>query len=135
MPTTKAPPKVPEPEFGGSLHTYEQLMSTDRSNGGFRLIYPQKERRYGQHATLGYVIDHGSTSGYEITVITESLSQRMTQHQFFSKLKDRTQPIEPPEEWGSAAWEAWCRDNVQGVQLVLAQIRQKTRERGAEVSA
>jgi len=133
--TTQVPPEVPKPSFSDNLHEHEQLMSTGEPNGGLCLIYPCEERRYGQHATLGYIVTHGSTGGYEVTVITETLSQRMEQDHFFSKFRKRTQVIDPPDEWTKAAWEAWCRDNVQGVQFVLAQIRQKTRWQGAEVAA
>jgi len=104
-------------------------------NAGFCLIYPREERRYGQHATLGCIVAHGSTDGYGVIVITETLSQRMSQDRFLSKFKERTQLVNPPKRWANSAWEAWCRDNIQGVQFVLSQIQQKTRWKGAEVVA
>lgn len=93
-------------------------MSSDRTRGGFRLLYPDADPQIGSHATLIYTIEHPS-DGYSKTVISARLCEEMSHTDFGSDIEPRSQKVDPPKEWAEAAWEAWVSDRVRGVQRVL----------------
>lgn len=97
-------------------------MSSQRSRGGFRLLYPSAEPSASGHATLCYVVDHGRRGDYEMTVITPSLSKRMSHDDFRTDITPRSQGIDPPTAWADAAEEAWTAGRVGAVQHVLRRL-------------
>jgi hypothetical protein len=97
-------------------------MSSDRDHGGFRLLYPSDDPHVGGHATLTYVVDHGRKGGYEYTLVTASLSKRVSMKTFLADIEDRSQGVDPPDPWAEAAWSAWKQGGPDAVQQVLRQI-------------
>lgn len=109
-------------------------MSSQRTHGGYRLLYPSAEPSASGHATLCYVVDHGSRGGYDMTVITATLSDRKTHDEFRSDIKPRSQGIDPPTGWAKAAWEAWLAGRVSAVQRVLRQLTTREEQPASEAN-
>jgi len=123
MPTTKPPPGVPdESRTSMTSQTHDQLiMTSDRTRGGFRLLYPSEDSEIGGHATLSYCIERPS-HGYDHIVMTADLTRKVSFDTFRSEICPRSQKIDPPKKWADAAWEAWTQGRAPAVQKVLRKI-------------
>jgi len=112
---------VPRP----TPHKRDQLqMSTPRSRGGWRLIFPPD--RPNGHATLCYVIDHGREGGYYFSIVSHTGTERVTKNQWFSDYKPRSQGIDPPPTWPDM-WERYKKGGTDEVMQSLQSIKAEVR--------
>jgi len=109
-------------------------MSSDRTHGGFRILYPRAETRWCDQPTVVYVIDHSSAGGYDFTVISPFHGERMGQQQFFSDIEQRSDVLSPPDALAELAWSEWQRHGADGVRRVLDQMA-PDRKRSTETPA
>jgi len=114
--------EVPAPAGDGlTQHRLSELMSTDRTTGGFRLLFPPTRSISG--STLVYVVDHGSKGGHRFTVISEhAVRKRISLQDYKTGIEPRSQGIDPPSHWPDL-WEAWESGGVLQVQHGLRKIR------------
>jgi len=117
---------------GRTPHDKQQLkMTSTPPRGGFRLLYPHEEERIVQQkATLVYCVEH---TEYDVTVVTSTLWERVTQHVFRSRIVPRSQRIDPPQLWAKTCWQAWQAGGAEAVGHALKAIEEDAKDRRDEV--